>query len=75
MLHLIKMWLEAPVEEGDGRRGKRRTTRASDTRRGVRHGASISPLLANFNLRRFVLGWKKRRRGLVRRSSSTLMIM
>jgi RNA-directed DNA polymerase len=26
VLHLIKMWLQAPVEEDDGRGGKRRTT-------------------------------------------------
>src|SRR6516225_10996553 len=47
MLHLIKMWLEAPVEEDDGRGGKRRTTTAKDTGRGVPQGAPISPLLAN----------------------------
>jgi RNA-directed DNA polymerase len=60
MLHLIKMWLQAPVEEDDGRRGKRRTTTAKDTGRGVPQGAPISPLLANLYMRRFVLGWKKR---------------
>jgi len=60
MLHLIKMWLEAPVEEDDGKRGKRRTTTARDTGRGVPQGAPISPLLANLYMRRFVLGWKKR---------------
>ena len=60
MLHLIKMWLHAPVEEDDGRGGKKRTTTAKDTGRGVPQGAPISPLLANLYLRRFVLGWKKR---------------
>jgi RNA-directed DNA polymerase len=61
ILHLIKMWLHAPVEEDDGGGGKRRTTTAKDTGRGVPQGAPISPLLANLYMRRFVLGWKKRR--------------
>jgi RNA-directed DNA polymerase len=60
VLHLIKMWLQAPVEEDDGRGGKRRTTTAKDSGRGVPQGAPISPLLANLYMRRFVLGWKKR---------------
>jgi RNA-directed DNA polymerase len=60
LLHLIKMWLEAPVEEDDGRGGTKRTTPAKDAGRGVPQGAPISPLLANLYMRRFVLGWKKR---------------
>lgn len=60
MLRLMKMWLEAPVEEDDSRGGKRRKTTTRDTGRGVPQGAPISPLLANLYMRRFVLGWKKR---------------
>jgi RNA-directed DNA polymerase len=59
MLHLIKMWLECPVEETDDRGRKTRTTEAKDQRRGIPQGSPISPLLANLYMRRFVLGWKK----------------
>jgi RNA-directed DNA polymerase len=58
MLHLIKMWLEAPVEETDERGNKRRSTRNRDEGRGTPQGAPISPLLSNLYMRRFVLGWK-----------------
>ena len=59
VLHLIKMWLECPVEETDDRGRKTRTTEARDNRRGIPQGSPISPLLANLDMRRFVLGWKK----------------
>src|ERR1700738_3918622 len=59
VLHLIKMWLECPVEETDDRGRKTRTTEARDRRRGLPQGSPISPLLANLYMRRFVLGWKK----------------
>ena len=59
MLHLIKMWLEAPVEETDERGRKRRSTRNRDEGRGSPQGSPISPLLSNLYMRRFVLGWKK----------------
>jgi RNA-directed DNA polymerase len=58
MLHLVKMWLDAPVEETDERGRKHRTTRNRDTGRGTPQGAPISPLLSNLYMRRFVLGWK-----------------
>ena len=59
VLHLIKTWLECPVEETDDRGRKRRTTEARDNRRGIPQGSPISPLLANLYMRRFVLAWKK----------------
>ena len=58
VLHLIKMWLECPVEETDDRGRKTRTTEARDKRCGIPQGSPISPLLANLYMRRFVLGWK-----------------
>ena len=58
MLHLIKMWLEAPVEEIDERGRHHRTTRNKDEGRGTPQGAPISPLLSNLYRRRFILGWK-----------------
>jgi group II intron reverse transcriptase/maturase len=59
VLHLIKRWLEAPVEETDERGRKKRTTRNRDEKRGTPQGSPISPLLANLYMRRFVLGWKR----------------
>src|SRR6202030_1075134 len=59
MLHLIKMWLEAPVEEIDDRGNKHRSTRNRDEGRGTPQGSPISPLFSNLYMRRFVLGWKK----------------
>ena len=59
VLHLIKMWLDCPVEETDDRGRKTRTTEARDKRRGIPQGSPLSPLLANIYMRRFVLGWKK----------------
>jgi RNA-directed DNA polymerase len=39
MLHLIKMWLEAPVEETDERGNTHRSTRNRDEGRGTPQGA------------------------------------
>jgi len=58
VLHLIKMWLIAPVEERTSGGHVVRTTRNKDDKRGSPQGAPISPLLSNLYMRRFVLGWK-----------------
>ena len=58
MLCLIKMWLDAPVEETDNKRRKRRTTRNKDEGKGTPQGSPFSPLLSNIYMRRFLLGWK-----------------
>lgn len=59
MLHLIKMWLTAPVEEDDGNGGKKRTTINRDRKQGTPQGSPISPLLSSVYMRRFILGWRK----------------
>jgi group II intron reverse transcriptase/maturase len=59
MLHLIKMWLTAPVEEDDGYGGKKRTTTNRDQKQGTPQGSPISPLLSSIYMRRFILGWRK----------------
>jgi hypothetical protein len=60
LLHLIKIWLDCPVEETDERGRKTRTTAARDHRHGIPQGSPLSPLLlANLYMRRFGLGWKK----------------
>jgi RNA-directed DNA polymerase len=59
VLHVIKQWLEAAVEETDERGGKVRTTRNKDEGRGTPQGGVLSPLLANLYMRRFILAWKE----------------
>lgn len=60
MLHLIKQWLEAPVDEADGRGHRQRTTSNRDARKGTPQGSPISPLLSNVYMRRFILGWRQK---------------
>lgn len=59
VLHLIKMWLETPVEEIDRRGRRTRTTRNKDDGKGTPQGSPISPLLSNIYMRRFIKGWKQ----------------
>ena len=46
VLHLLKMWLQVPVEEKD-KDGTRRWTGGKQHKRGTPQGGVISPLLAN----------------------------
>lgn len=59
VLHLIKGWLDAPIEDDDGKGTKTRSTPNRDTKRGTPQGSPISPLLSNLYMRRFIGGWKK----------------
>ncbi len=59
VLHLLKAWLECPVEDIDKRGRTKRTTQAKDSRCGIPQGSPISPLLANLYMRRFVLAWQQ----------------
>jgi RNA-directed DNA polymerase len=62
VLHLIKQWLQAPVDERDGD-GKRRWSGGKGSRRGTPQGGVLSPLLANLYLNRFLKFWRITRRG------------
>jgi RNA-directed DNA polymerase len=59
MLHLVKLWLKAPVEETD-EKGVKRRTGGRDHDQGTPQGGVISPLLANIYMRRFTNTWEKR---------------
>jgi RNA-directed DNA polymerase len=58
MLHLIKMWLKAPVEETD-ERGNRRMSGGKKSTRGTPQGGGASPLLANIYRHRFIKAFRK----------------
>ena len=62
MLHLIKMWIKAPVEERD-EKGKVRVTGGKDNDRGTPQGGVVSPALANLYMNRMLKGWRQTRRG------------
>ena len=62
VLWLIKLWLQAPVEERDGE-GKRRMSRGKDTTRGTPQGGVVSPLLSVIYMNRFLKHWRLTGRG------------
>jgi len=57
VLHLIKLWLVAPVEERDGD-GIRRMSGGRNSRAGTPQGGVVSPLLSNIYMNRFLKHWR-----------------
>jgi RNA-directed DNA polymerase len=55
VLHLIKMWLKAPVQEGDGPG----MTSGKHSTRGTPQGGVLSPLLANLYMNRSLKHWRQ----------------
>ncbi|HWU36061.1 MAG TPA: group II intron reverse transcriptase/maturase, partial [Candidatus Acidoferrum sp.] len=62
VLHLIRMWLQAPVEERD-ESGNRRLTGGKNSTCGTPQGGIVSPLLANLYMNRFLKYWRITGRG------------
>ena len=58
MLHLIKLWLKAPVEETDDQ-GRKHMSGGKGSKQGTPQGGVISPLLANIYMHRYLRGWKQ----------------
>ena len=69
MLHLLKMWLKAPVEDTD-ERGTRRRSGGKKATRGTPQGGVASPLLANIYMHRYIKAFRKY--GLDRRYGAVL---
>jgi RNA-directed DNA polymerase len=55
LLHLIKMWLKAPVQEGEGPG----MTGGQHNTRGTPQGGVLSPLLANLYMNRYLKHWRQ----------------
>jgi len=62
VLWLVKLWLQAPVEEQNGN-GKRRMSGGKSSKRGTPQGGVASPLLANLYMNRFLKHWRLTGRG------------
>jgi retron-type reverse transcriptase len=60
VIHLIKMWIEAPIVEKDKKtRREKWSTENRDKRIGTPQGSPISPFLSNIYMRQFILRWKR----------------
>ena len=59
MLKLVKSWLKAPIEESNGKGGRRRTG-GKGGNSGTPQGGVLSPLLANIYMNRFMKAWRER---------------
>jgi RNA-directed DNA polymerase len=59
MLHLLRLWLKAPVEER-GEDGQCRSRGGRHHGMGTPQGGAISPLLANVYMHRFLRTWRDR---------------
>ena len=53
VLHLVKMWLKAPVQEEDGQ-GRPKLSGGAGSKQGTPQGGVISPLLANIYINRLL---------------------
>jgi len=58
VLSLIKMWLKAPIEERD-KDGTRRVSGGKGNKVGTPQGGTLSPLLANIYMNRFLKHWRQ----------------
>jgi RNA-directed DNA polymerase len=58
VLHLIKMWLKAPVETKD-LSGRRHMTGGKRNKCGTPQGGVLSPVLANLYMHRFIKAYRK----------------
>jgi RNA-directed DNA polymerase len=63
VLRLIKLWLKAPIEEGDDGDRSRRIGGGKSNTRGTPQGGVASPLLANIYMNRFLKYWRLTGRG------------
>ena len=59
VLHLLRLWLDVPVEERDAG-GRATRTGGRGHGRGTPQGGPLSPLLANVYMHRFLRAWRER---------------